>query len=77
MCKTIALLFLKISLRKDELTEVMGPGEGEMLERARGWENKFGSTERLKFGGELKKKNPPESFCLTAPVKQGRNMFPR
>lgn len=45
--------------------------------RVRWWENKFGSTWRLKFGGKLKKKNPPESFCLTVPVKHGRNMFPR
>lgn len=74
--KTIVPLCF-ISLGKDELTEAHFLGEGGRLKSARWWENKFGSTERLKFGGELKKKNPPESFCLTAPVKHGRNMFPR
>lgn len=76
VCKTIAQLFY-ISLHKDKLTEAHYLSEREMLESAHWWENKFGSTEGLKFGGELKKKNAPESFCLTAPVKRGRNMFLR
>lgn len=66
-------LFFFISLRNDELTEAHYLGEGENLERARWWENKFSSTERLKFGVEQKKKGPPESFCLTV----GQKYIPR